>query len=311
VTSSIPTAALFRLDNDVAIITGGLGRLGGQYARALAGAGASVALFDVAERSNPVVATLAAEGAPISIHVVDATRRDAVDREVARVAARFGTPTVLVNNAGLGSSPADGALETGRFEQYPESAWDAMMESHLKSAFIASQSFVAAFRGGTRRSGSIVNISSTYGVVTPDQSVYEYRRRGGAEYFKPVGYSVAKAGMLNFTRTMALELDEQKIRVNAIAPDYTVTPGVRGNITGPVDPASWKQPTAEQESATARRIPLGRAGIDTECGNVAVFLASSMSEYVTGTVVPVDGGAWASSGWLRNRAGKWTLTGDV
>jgi len=71
------------------------------------------------------------------------------------------------------------------------------------------------------------------------------------------------------------------------------------------------QPTAAQEAATARRIPLGRTGIDSECGNVAVFLASKMSEYVTGTAIPVDGGTWASSGWLRNKSGKWTLVGDI
>jgi NAD(P)-dependent dehydrogenase (short-subunit alcohol dehydrogenase family) len=117
--------------------------------------------------------------------------------------------------------------------------------------------------------------------------------------------------MLNFTRTMALELAEHRIRVNAIAPDYTVTPGTRGNIKGPVDPASWVQPTQEHERATALRIPLGRAGVDTECGNLAVFLCSSMSDYITGVVVPVDGGSWASSGWIRNPAGRWVLTGET
>ena len=117
--------------------------------------------------------------------------------------------------------------------------------------------------------------------------------------------------MLNFTRTMALELAEHQIRVNAIAPDYTVTPGVRGNQTGPVNPTAWIQPTAKQDDATARRIPLGRAGIDAECGSVAVFLASAMSSYITGAVLPVDGGTWASSGWVRDRGGKWSLMGDT
>ncbi|MCK9564019.1 MAG: SDR family oxidoreductase, partial [Bacteroidales bacterium] len=124
-------------------------------------------------------------------------------------------------------------------------------------------------------------------------------------------YAACKAAMLNFTRTVALEFADHGIRVNAIAPDYTVTPGLRGNIGGPVDPAKWLQPSAAQEDATARRIPLGRTGIDSECGSVAVFLASAMSSYITGAVIPVDGGAWASSGWLRNRDGRWTLTGDV
>jgi NAD(P)-dependent dehydrogenase (short-subunit alcohol dehydrogenase family) len=74
-----------------------------------------------------------------------------------------------------------------------------------------------------------------------------------------------------------------------------------------VDPSAWPARTAEQDDAWARLIPLGREGVDTECGNVALFLASAMSEYVTGTVIPVDGGTWASSGWVRNRAGEWTL----
>ena len=113
-------------------------------------------------------------------------------------------------------------------------------------------------------------------------------------------YAACKAGLLNLTRTLALEFADHGIRVNAIAPDYTMTPGTSGNFTGPVDPASWIQPSAKQQAATARRIPLGRAGIDTECGNVAIFLSSKMSDYVTGTVIPVDGGTWASSGWLRD-----------
>jgi NAD(P)-dependent dehydrogenase (short-subunit alcohol dehydrogenase family) len=146
------------------------------------------------------------------------------------------------------------------------------------------------------RGGSIINVSSIEASrAAPNFAVY----------------AACKAGMLNFTRTMALELADHKIRVNAIAPDYTVTAGVSGNITGPVDRASWIQPTPQLQAATARRIPLGRPGVDTECANVAVFLASHMSDYVTGTVIPVDGGTWASSGWLRNKAGKWTLTGDV
>jgi NAD(P)-dependent dehydrogenase (short-subunit alcohol dehydrogenase family) len=106
---------------------------------------------------------------------------------------------------------------------------------------------------------------------------------------------------------MALELSQHHIRVNAIAPDHTVTPGNHGNRTGPVDPASWPKRTPQQDDAWARLIPLGREGVDEECGNVAVFLASKMSEYVTGTVIPVDGGTWASSGWFRHKDGGWTL----
>src|SRR5206468_11513712 len=151
------------------------------------------ALFDVAERANPVVADLVRGAAAISTHLVDATRRAAVDREMARVVGRFGAPTILINNAGLGSSPSDTALETGAFERYPESAWDAMITSHLKTMLVASQAFLARFKADRAGAGSIINISSTYGLVSPDQSVYADRRQDGGEYYKPVGYSVAKS----------------------------------------------------------------------------------------------------------------------
>jgi NAD(P)-dependent dehydrogenase (short-subunit alcohol dehydrogenase family) len=274
VSASTTTSDLFRLDGEVAIVTGGLGRLGSQYARALTEAGASVALFDVASRTGPVVQQLIDSGAALSIHRVDATRREAIDREVASVAARFGVPSILVNNAGLGSSPADAALETGRFEQYPESAWDAMMASHLKSALVVSQSFVARFRDGARRHGSIVNVSSTYGVVTPDQSMYGDRRRDGAEYFKPIGYSVAKAGMLNFTRWLAEYCAPFGIRVNTLVPG-----GVR-------EPEHGLEFVAEYE----KRTPLGRMASDEDYNGAVVFLASRASAYMTGAMLVVDGG---------------------
>jgi NAD(P)-dependent dehydrogenase (short-subunit alcohol dehydrogenase family) len=273
-TPSNTTNDLFRLDGNVAIVTGGMGRLGSQYARALTDAGASVALFDLVSRPSPTVQSLVDAGARLSAHTVDATSRADVDRAVADVVARVGRPTILVNNAGLGSSPADAALETGRFEQYPVSAWNAMMESHLKSAFVVSQSFVAQYREGGLRSGSIINVSSTYGVVTPDQSVYDYRRRDGAEFYKPVGYSVAKAGVLNFTRWLAEYGAPFGIRVNTLVPG-----GVR-----------------EPEHAQAfvdeyvKRTPLGRMAQDDDYNGAVVFLASRASAYMTGAMLVVDGG---------------------
>jgi len=285
----MPSTDLFSLDGQTAIVTGGLGRLGRQYARALTAAGASVALFDLAPaRTHPSVQALVDAGVPLSIHAVDATRRDDVDREVARVAARFGTPAILVNNAGLGSSPADAALETARFERYPESAWDAMLDSHLKSALVVSQSFIEAFRSARsaptfaegygapaeRTAGSIINISSTYGVVSPDQSMYAFRRRDGAEYFKPVGYSVAKAGMLNFTRWLAEYCAPFGVRVNTLVPG-----GVREAEHAPEFVAEYE-----------KRTPLGRMANDDDYNGAVVFLASRASAYMTGATLVVDGG---------------------
>jgi NAD(P)-dependent dehydrogenase (short-subunit alcohol dehydrogenase family) len=265
---------LFSLDRQVAVVTGGLGRLGSQYARALTSAGASVALFDLTDRPNDVVQALLDEGRRVTTTRVDATDRGAVDRALAAVVAHFGAPTILVNNAGLGSSPADAALETGPFERYPESAWDAMMQSHLKSALIASQSFLAAFRQAGRSDGSIINISSTYGVVSPDQSLYDYKRRDGAEYFKPVGYSVAKSGMLNFTRWLAEYCAPLGVRVNTLVPG-----GVREDGHA-----------LEFVAEYAKRTPLGRMATVEDYNGAIVFLASRASAYMTGATLVVDGG---------------------
>jgi NAD(P)-dependent dehydrogenase (short-subunit alcohol dehydrogenase family) len=265
---------LFRLDGQVAIITGGLGRLGTQYARALSSAGASVALFDVAVTRNAALQTLIDEGARISTHVVDATVRDAVDAAVADVTTAFGPPTILVNNAGLGSSPADAALETGRFERYPESAWDAMLDSHLKSALVVSQSFVAQFRGVGLDAGSIINVSSTYGIVSPDQAVYDDRRQGGSEFYKPIGYSVAKSGMLNFTRWLAEYCAPFGVRVNTLVPG-----GVKEAAHAPAFVAEY-----------VKRTPLGRMANDDDYNGAIVFLASRASAYMTGAMLVIDGG---------------------
>jgi len=267
-------ANLFGLHRQVAVVTGGSGRLGSRYVSALVDAGASVAAFDLHGQANAHVAQLIADKRPVSSHAVDATRRAAVDAAIADVAARFGTPTILINNAGLGSSPADAALETGRFEQYPESAWDAMMASHLKSALVVSQSFIERFRSGGATAGSIINISSTYGVVTPDQSIYDYRRRGGVEYFKPVGYSVAKSGILNFTRWLAEYCAPMGIRVNTLVPG-----GVREAGHAPEFIAEYE-----------KRTPLGRMATETDYDGAIVFLASQASAYMTGATLVVDGG---------------------
>jgi len=267
-------ANLFGLRGQVAVVTGGSGRLGSRYVRALHDAGASVAAFDLPGRSSSIVEQLAAESPAVSSQALDVTNRSAVNAAIEAVRKTLGTPTVLINNAGLGSSPADAALETGRFEQYPESAWNAMMESHLKSALVVSQSFIEQFRSAGARAGSIVNISSTYGVVSPDQSVYDYRRRGGAEYFKPVGYSVAKSGVLNFTRWLAEYCAPIGIRVNTLVPG-----GVRETDHAPEFVAEYE-----------KRTPLSRMATETDYDGAIVFLASPASAYMTGATLVVDGG---------------------
>ena len=274
-TSGRSPVDLFALEGEVAIVTGGAGRLGVEYAATLSAAGASVALFDIAT-PGPAATSLVASGAPVTVLQVDTTDRAAVDRAIGDVVSRLGAPSILINNAGLGSSPADAALETARFERYPTSAWDAMLQSHLTSALVASQSFLTAFRTSSRTAGSIINISSTYGVVAPDQAMYASNRRDGREWFKPVGYSVAKSGMLNFTRWLAEYCGHERIpvRVNTLVPG-----GVR-------EPGHSDAFVAEY----VRRTPLGRMAEVDDYNCAVLFLASRASAYMTGATLVVDGG---------------------
>jgi NAD(P)-dependent dehydrogenase (short-subunit alcohol dehydrogenase family) len=276
------------LTDQVAVITGGGGGIGRAIALACASVGADVVIGDIIpERCEEVAARVHETGRRALAVPTDVTDTEQVRALIDSAASHFGRIDILVNNAG-GVSPR-------QFIDQSERSWRRHIDLNLVSMLAATSAAAPLMiRGG--RGGSIINVSSIEGSrAAPNFAVY----------------GACKAAMLNFTRTMALELAEHGIRVNAIAPDYTVTPGLRGNHTGPVDPASWIKPTARQEDATARRIPLGRAGMDTECGNVAVFLASAMGSYVTGAVIPVDGGTWASSGWIRDKAGNWTLTGET
>jgi NAD(P)-dependent dehydrogenase (short-subunit alcohol dehydrogenase family) len=202
---------------------------------------------------------------------------------IAKADAEFGRVDILVNNAG--------GVSGRPFLQQSERSWRRHIDINLVSMLVATHTAAPIMiRGG--RGGSIVNVTSIEGSrAAPNFSVY----------------AACKAGMISFTKTMALELAEHGIRVNAIAPDHTVTPGNHGNRAGPVDPSTWPKRTPEQEDAWSRLIPLGREGVDVECGRVAVFLSSMMSEYVTGALIPVDGGTYASSGWIRDHDRKWTL----
>jgi len=235
-------------------------------------------VFDLPAAHSAIVDGLIRDGRAVSVHRADLVRRDDVAAAMRAAVDRFGPPTILVNNAGLGSPPNASAADNGPFEQYPESSWDVMIDSHLKSAFLVSQQFLAEFKAARSANGalqgSIVNISSTYGVVSPDQSVYDYRRLGGHEYYKPVGYSVAKSGMLNFTRWLAEYAAPLGVRVNTLVPG-----GVQEADHAPEFVAEY-----------VKRTPLGRMAREDDYNGAVLFLASAASAYMTGATLVVDGG---------------------
>lgn len=276
------------LTGQVAFVTGGGGGIGRATALCMADMGADIAIIEaVPERCEQVARMVEERGRRalcIPGNVMDV---EALQAAIARTADTFGRLDILVNNAG-------GVTRRG-FLDLAEKNWRRHIDLNLVSNLAATQAAVPVMIAGGR-GGAIVNVTSIEASrAAPGYAVY----------------AACKAGINNLTRTLALEFAEHGIRVNAIAPDYTVTPGTRGQFAGPVDEAAWRQPSPAQVEAIRKRIPAGRAGIDEECGRVAVFLASPMASYVTGTIIPVDGGSWASGGWVRDGADKWVLPPEI
>lgn len=265
---------LFGLRGEVAIVTGGLGQLGSEYTKVLAEAGAKVAVFDIKDESSPKIAELVKNGHPVSLHKADITKKAEVKRAFAEVIGNFGTPTILVNNAGI-DNPPNAPAYNGPYEDYPEEIWDAVIDSHLKGSFLMSQEFIRSIKS-TGKNGSVINISSTYGVVSPDQSIYDFKRKSGEEFYKPVAYSVAKSGVLNFTRWLAEYCRQRKVSVRV----NTLVPG--GVFRG--------HPDVFVEEYKKRTI-LERMAREDEYNGAILFLASyRASSYMTGSTLVVDGG---------------------
>lgn len=273
-----------RLDGQVAFVTGGGGGIGRAIALRLAEAGADIAIFEIfperAEEAAERVRELGRQALPIAGDVMDS---DALRAAVDTAAARFGRLDILANNTG--------GVSARPFLEQSERSMRKHIDINLMSMLVATQAAAKHMVDGGR-GGAIINVASIEASrAAPNFAVY----------------AACKAGMLSFTKSMAVELSGHRIRVNCIAPDHTVTPGNQGNRAGPVDPTSWKRRSDDDIDAMNRLIPLGREGVDMECGDAAVFLASAMSTYITGVLLPVDGGTWASSGWVRGRDRRWTL----
>ena len=257
---------LFDLSGRVAVVTGGSGQLGQVYVTGLAERGMRVASFDVAGGELPS----SARG-----HDVDVTDGPAVARALEEVVSEWGVPHLLVNNAGLDSPPDAPAEEVGPFEEYPEASFDAVMDVNVKGAFLCSQAVGGAMARAGR--GSIVNVSSVYGLLSPVQDLYAFRRARGETFVKPVAYSVSKAAILNLTRYLATYWAKDGVRVNTLT-----LAGV------------WNDQPQEFLDAFAERSPMGRMLHAREALGAIVFLASDAASYVTGSNVVVDGGwsAW-------------------
>jgi 2-deoxy-D-gluconate 3-dehydrogenase len=245
---------MFDLSGEVAVVTGGNGGIGRGIALGLAEAGASVAILARNEQKNSAVLAeikkLGARGIAVQL---DVTRRDALGPAMQDVERELGPVSILVNNAGI--SIIRSALK------FRAEDWDRVIETNLNSCFFLSQ--IAARSMMTRKHGKIINIAS------------EYSRFGGQS---GIPYAAAKGGLVQTTKTMAIELAPHNIQVNAIVPGWIET-----DMTVPAQSGAFYD-------EIIMRTPAKRFGKPEEMAGSAIFLASHASDFVTGSIVYVDGG---------------------
>lgn len=266
----------YNMNSQVALVTGGVGLLGKEFSRTLAQAGADVVVADLDEASSEMVADgLRQEGYSALGVGVDVTNPASVNAMVERTLAAFGRLDVLVCSAAL--DPKFDSSQTGQhrnsFEAYPLAAWQSALDVNLTGLFLCAQAAVRPMLA--QNHGVIINICSTYGLVGPDQRLYE--RPGQPQQYKPVFYSVTKAGVLGLTRYLATYYAGKNIRANALTPG-----GVYNN---------------HDETFTRNysyRTVMGRMAHGDEMNGALLFLASDASSYMTGANLVVDGGwtAW-------------------
>ena len=249
---------LFDLNGRVAIITGGNGGIGRSLALGFAAAGAKVAIVGRNEEKNQrVLDELQKIGNPAMALRVDLTQRDQHEPAMQKIERQLGPVDILINNAGVAS------LSGGILQESAED-WDNVIETQLNAVFLLSK--LAAKSMSERKAGKIINIGSMF------------------SYFGSAvipSYSAAKGAIVQLTKSMAIELAAYNIQVNAIAPGWFTT-----DMTAPVRSPEMK----EMNDEIIMRTPAGRWGEPKELVGTAIFLASHASDFVTGALIPVDGG---------------------
>ena len=252
---------LFDLAGKVAVVTGGTRGIGLMIARGLLQAGASVYISSrKPEAGDAAAGELSAHG-----RVVSVPANLASEQECARLAAEVGRSEervhVLVNNAG--------ATWGAPLEEFPASAWDRALDLNLKAPFYLTRAFLPLLQaaGTVDDPARVINIGSIDGLRVPEFPTYSY--------------SASKAGVHQLTRVLARELGPRHITVNAVAP-------------GPFESKMMAATLAEFGDEIAASSPLGRIGRPDDMAGVAIFLSSRAGAYVTGAVIPVDGGIWTA-----------------
>lgn len=267
----------YSLADRVAIITGAAGLLGTDYCHTLASVGAHIVVADIDHQRSVQLANEVTEmnGIDALAIEVDVSDPDSVRAMVAETVDRFGRVDILVNNAAIDPKfdPEHADEHRNRFEDFPFQDWKQALDVNVTGMFLCAQAVSRPMLEADR--GVMVNISSIYGLVGPDQRLY--KREGQPSQFKPVSYSVSKAAVLGLTRYLATYFARTGIRVNTLTP---------GGVF------------ADHDDEFVRRYSthtvIGRMAKREEISNALLYLVSDASSYMTGANLVVDGGwtAW-------------------
>lgn len=267
-TNALPGDAGTLLEGRIAVVTGGGGGIGGATARLFAAHGAEVVIAEIEPGlAADTAGEITAAGGRATAIVTDVREPGQVEALATAVLERYGRVDVLVNNVG------HWLRYVGKFVNGDPELWNELYRVNLLHVFLASHAFLPSMTA--RGSGTIINVSSVEGL------------RGYPE--DPV-YAAFKAAVIHFTRSLAVQVGQQGVRVNAIAPDVTES------LQVPY--AQWLTP--EQQQMWPQWVPVGRMGVAEDQARVILFLASDQSGFVTGHTITTDGGTGAAGGWFRS-----------
>ena len=263
---------IFSLKDKVAIVTGGCGLLGREFISGLAQFGADIAFLDVADDSQfySVQEIGKKFGKKIKGYHCDVSNESQVDLTISKILRDFGQIDILVNNAATKSENLSKFF--AKVEDYSSTEWRKILDTNLNGMFFASQA-VGRYLVRQGNGGSIIQISSIYGVMAPDQRIYEGSHVDGIPLSSPAVYSASKAGVIGLSKYLAAYWATSSIRVNTISPG-----GVK---------ADQGRVFIEKYSS---RVPMGRMAEASDIVGAVIYLASNASKYMTGQNLIVDGG---------------------